>query len=429
MVGGPFRRGPVQAELEQMLRNLLGQPVLGLKAEETKTVIKKRLFKILQNLNTGGPELAEILLALSPTENIQVSLENGTTGSVDFLEYDALTGEVLIRKGNEKKSGHETWIPASHFYEMLKPTEHHRLNLKNNPLPESEWFRVTDRKIDERGRGSLLTIRPSLRTPHETKKSDYWKIKTYVNGQHSTLGPVFSFITKLFPELARRLKIQEFSDLKDQSLYWTFPDTTLLNRFIDELPVTHRNSIRFQPDYSYEGTPVHLFAREWAIQGNLFLAEQGTGFFHDRALHLLGYWAIPERVVKINRSIPGFLFQILDHPILQTNSDLIALVNFMLTEWLQDFDTETGRFIESMYEAKTNEGRNAVISHFIVGLGGKDGSTTRNELYSLVRKHFLHLSFEEKKIINQIQIQEVKVNADEIPALLHQAQKQLFIAP
>ncbi|MES2768387.1 MAG: hypothetical protein V4596_04510 [Bdellovibrionota bacterium] len=418
--GGPFRIGQGERDLYRFFRTLLNR------SEATQI---SSLQQYLARLNSGGAELlmffSEHLLKDKPI----IINSNGNSQTVRFLQLDPKSGYVLIEYLVSKK---QERIPGAIFYERMSREERDKLGYNFDVLPESEWFRSIGKK--RTGKNGYIYIAelkndvPVNPYPNKMFEIDQHEIREFSNGVYYNGLPVLTTVTSRFPNFARTFGIKTFQ--KNNRIIIQYPDVALINETLNALPLHRATPVRLISTSEFESIPLMTFAKSWAREGKSYIAEQGTGHFHDVSLHLTAYLAISREIVLANRSHLDFWIQITEHPLLQKNKSLQDFAQKAIQTWAQDFDNLTGRFLEKIQGADTDAKINSVLENYLTNLNlqnGKDIVLNYYENSSAPWAKILALSREDMEIIQEINTLAKQIPTADIPEHVKKARQQLFL--
>lgn len=410
--GGPFKGGPNNKDLKLRLKHIFELP---------EQEIQQALRSLLKELNTGDAGIDKALKDAG--NNIKVSLSNnkGFKENMIFLGYIHQTGEVRLSRMADPNHA-EYVITGASFYERLTEKDLALFKFPPPPLPESEWFKVI--KSKPTGHGKIYTSELKASPPTEddiqildNRAFDH-HIQLVANAMNvNTMRPILDDFIMMFPELAKKFNIKVLND--NAKILYEHPDVELLNSTMETLE--YSPTIRFVTDRRFLSVPTLKFARTWADEGKLTVMTQGSGFFHDTILHLLGYVALPNEIVAENRETLKFILKVLDHPDL-TKSELIRKsADEFLENWMQNFDNQTGRFIGNMARVGP-EKRDEAILDFIRSLQANNASSLKEKLVKEVEGRVTEKNLE---IIKSMKVPGPKVIDSQI--LLQQVRAQLYL--
>lgn len=162
---------------------------------------------------------------------------------------------------------------------------------------------------------------------------------------------MISYIVEKFPEFANRFRFEVWLEAGQWKI--RYPNVDLVNGVLEKLEEGFGPLVRLESTAYFDAVPLRIFAKKWAGEGKLFIAEQGTGHFHDSFLHLFAYLVMPPKIAAANRAKIDFWLRVENHPVLMKNRELQELAQKEIQQWATHFDEVTGRFLEDLANSKT----------------------------------------------------------------------------
>ncbi len=330
--GGPFRETPSLDQVRSQIGKLIltiPEPrswwasVLGkFNVEAYFTQLRNGLEIVFYNLNLGSKEvltrsdgfLGVILSNIKLGQNFFFQDTQGQRKLFRLQSINFDSGQLLLIQldsGGDYsvKRTHQKIVSVADFYEGIRYEDRRGLifkNIKGLPprewvTPESEMFSIESKFISpERQIFYAISGNPN---PSESvlKKLNYppnseadlknrlrvWKL---TNGYLEGRGFLIDKFLDLFPSLAQKLNWSRLEGVNRWQITSVYDLVDQLNLW--DLPIKMITTPRFRGNSSEE------YLRNLCLEKTYSFGEQGTPFFHDQMLHLVGLVLLPPDVLE-----------------------------------------------------------------------------------------------------------------------------------